>query len=108
MGRYASRMRLACVRTLPDEIMHVIFNQLELNDKINAGIVCRHWEQLLRAGSLAAEHWIVDYNDDVMASTQPFMIQRMDVSSQTASTCTSQTASRYTLKYVTLLILICV
>jgi hypothetical protein len=63
-GRNASRKHSSNIFDLPDDLMYVIFEKLEFMDKVSAGLVCKHWEQLLRANAPAARQWVVDYNVD--------------------------------------------
>jgi hypothetical protein len=62
MSRPASRKRILHVPLLPDELLHTIFSKLDFRDKVIAGQVCKHWDQLLKAGTVAARHWVVEYN----------------------------------------------
>jgi hypothetical protein len=68
MGECASAKRLKHLSDLPNDLMHVIFSKLEFLDKVTAGLVCKHWYHLLRAGTTAAKHWVVDYDVDNMVS----------------------------------------
>jgi hypothetical protein len=70
MGRYASRKRVRHCPVLPNDLMHNIFSKLDFKDKISAGLVCKQWDRLLKTGTAAARHWVVDYNvDPIVAST---------------------------------------
>jgi hypothetical protein len=42
--------------------MHIIFSKLDFKDKIKAGLACKQWDQLLKAGTPAARHWDIDYS----------------------------------------------
>jgi hypothetical protein len=53
---------------LPHDVMNIIFSKLEFRDKIKAGQVSRHWDQLLKTGPAAARHWVVDYDMDAILS----------------------------------------
>jgi hypothetical protein len=55
---------------LPDDVMHVVFLKLNFMDKVNTGIVCKQWDQLPRAGTAAARHWVFNYNVDSKAFTR--------------------------------------
>jgi hypothetical protein len=46
--------------------MHNIFSKLGFSDKISAGLVCNHWDRLLKTGTAASRHWVVDYNVDTI------------------------------------------
>lgn len=69
MGRSHSPKRLRYTAQLPQELWHIIFAKLDLKDKLNVGLVCKHWDQLLRAGTADAEHWRVEYNLDTIWSS---------------------------------------
>jgi hypothetical protein len=47
---------------LPHDVVHIIFSKLEFLDKIAAGLVCKRWDQLLKAGSTSGRHWFVMYD----------------------------------------------
>jgi hypothetical protein len=68
VGKNGSAKRIRHITTFPDDLMHVIFSKLEFLDKIKAGIVCKQWDQLLKAGTDNARHWVVDYNVDTLVS----------------------------------------
>jgi hypothetical protein len=72
MGRSGSPKRIRYVATVPDDLMHVIFSKLDFKDKINAGKVCKQWDQLLKSGTADARHWVVDYNIDSIVSSRAF------------------------------------
>jgi hypothetical protein len=72
VGSYGSAKRTHHIATFPDDLMHVIFSRLEFKDKINAGQVCKQWDQLLKAGTDDARHWIVDYDVDTLVSSTAF------------------------------------
>lgn len=57
MGRSGIPKRLRHTALLPQELMHLIFEKLEMKDILNAGLVCKEWDQLLRAGTADARHW---------------------------------------------------
>jgi hypothetical protein len=61
------------VTLFPDDLMHIIFSKLEeTEDKLNAGLVCKEWDQLLKAGIPAARHWDIYYTvKRTMPSTDP-------------------------------------
>jgi hypothetical protein len=61
MGRSGSSKRARHIAAFPDEIMDIVFSKLCFHDKIYAGLVCKQWDQLLKAGTAAARHWDVDY-----------------------------------------------
>jgi hypothetical protein len=64
MGRFVSRKRTPHTPTLPNDVLHIIFSSLEFIDKINSGLVCKQWEQVLREDTL----WVVEYNVDTLVS----------------------------------------
>jgi hypothetical protein len=69
MGRYASIKRIRLCPVLPDDLVRKIFSKLDFADKIHAGLVCKQWDRLLKTGTAAARHWVVDYNvDPIVAS----------------------------------------
>ncbi len=47
---------------LPDDLIHHIFSELGFKDKIRSGLVCKHWDKLLKAGSGGGRHWVVPYD----------------------------------------------
>jgi hypothetical protein len=61
MGAPGSAKRTRHIAVLPDELMHVIFSKLSFHNKIRAGLACKQWDQLLKAGTPAARHWNIDY-----------------------------------------------
>jgi hypothetical protein len=69
MGRPASRKRILLSEVLPDDLLHVIFSKLHFRDKVIAGHVCKHWDQLLKSGTAAARHWVVSYDLDAIIET---------------------------------------
>lgn len=69
MGKSGSPKRLRDTAILPHELMHVIFGKLHLKDKLSAGLVCKHWDQLLKAGTADARHFHVEYNLDTLYSS---------------------------------------
>jgi hypothetical protein len=73
MGRRRRGQRRAPRSTLdlPHDLMHIIFSNLDFDDKVNAGQVSKLWDQLLRANAPAARHWDVYYDLDAIASS-PF------------------------------------
>jgi hypothetical protein len=42
----------------------MILSNLEFEDKVRAGLVCKDWDQLLKARTVGAKHWDVEYNVD--------------------------------------------
>jgi hypothetical protein len=68
MGGSGSAKRMRHLENLPDDLMHVIFYRLDFRDKVSAGLVCKHWDQLLKIGSAAGRHWVVDYNVNRLVS----------------------------------------
>jgi hypothetical protein len=61
MGRSGSVKRARHIAALPDELMHIIFYELDFKSKICAGLACKQWDQLLKDGTAAARHWDIDY-----------------------------------------------
>ncbi len=57
------------VLDFPYDIMHIVFSKLRFMDKINAGMTCKQWEQLLKAGTANARHWDVRYDLDRVQSS---------------------------------------
>jgi hypothetical protein len=68
-GRSGSRKHIRHIANLPDDLMHIVFGMLEFRDKINASGVCKQWDQLLKAGTDNARHWVVNYNVDTIVSS---------------------------------------
>jgi hypothetical protein len=62
MQKLASSHRFPRVLDLPHDLTHNIFSKLGFNGKINSGLVCKQWDQLLKAGTDAFRHWVVDYD----------------------------------------------
>jgi hypothetical protein len=60
------------ILALPDDVVHAVFLKLNFMEKVNAGLVCKHWEHLLRACTVAARHWVVNYNVDSISSSKAF------------------------------------
>jgi hypothetical protein len=70
VGRCGSAKRIRHIAALPHDLMHVIFSKLKFRDKVNAGKVCKQWDQLLKAGTDNPRHWDVDYIvDSLVPST---------------------------------------
>jgi hypothetical protein len=65
MDIIASAGGKAHILELPYDVMHLIFTKLEFLDKINAGMTCKLWDQLLKASLGDARHWDVDYDVDL-------------------------------------------
>jgi hypothetical protein len=61
MDGFGSSKRARHIAAFPDELMHIIFSKVEFQDKKRAGLVCKQWDQLLKAGTAAARHWEIDY-----------------------------------------------
>jgi hypothetical protein len=58
------------VLVVPDDVMHMIFSDLDTRVKVNAGLVCKQWDQLLKVRPAAGRHWIIDFNiNSVVART---------------------------------------
>jgi hypothetical protein len=85
MGRYARQKRLMDIRVLPDDLMHIIFAKLDFRGKINAGIVCKLWDELLRTNTPAARQWVIDYNVDEIVLRSACMAKLGDAFSQQPS-----------------------
>jgi hypothetical protein len=61
MGTTGSAKRTRHIAVLPNELMHTIFSKLNFHNKIRAGLTCKQWDQLLKAGTPAARHWDIHY-----------------------------------------------
>jgi hypothetical protein len=61
MGKYGPLKRMLHIAAFPDELMHIIFSKLEFRDKVNAGLVCKEWDNLLKTCTGAARHWDIKY-----------------------------------------------
>jgi hypothetical protein len=70
-GESASPKRVPYFPLLPDDLMYVIFFKLDFRDKVNAGLVCKQWDQLLKAGTAPAKHWEVEYRVKESQSWNP-------------------------------------
>jgi hypothetical protein len=69
MGTFASAKRTRHVTSFPDDLVHTIFSKLKFEDKLNAGLACKEWNQLLKS-TPAARHWDIDYSvKRIVAST---------------------------------------
>lgn len=62
--RCPSPGRILNILGLPDDVMDITFSKLEFKDKICVGLVCKQWDELLKAGTGALRHWAVYYNLD--------------------------------------------
>jgi hypothetical protein len=70
MGSFGLQKRMRDMSLLPDDVLHIIFHKLEFQEKINCGLVCKQWGTLLKSGTAAARHWVVDYNvNTILAKT---------------------------------------
>jgi hypothetical protein len=78
MGRSNSPKRTSYILVLPLDLLHIILSKLNFRDKVNAGLVCKQWEELLTASTPAARHWIVDYNIDRVVNSPAFTTANMD------------------------------
>jgi hypothetical protein len=68
MGKRPSPPPKSIVPLLPDDILHNVFSTLKFRDKINVGMVCKEWDQLLQAGTSGARHWVIEYDMDNVSS----------------------------------------
>jgi hypothetical protein len=68
MDRRGPPKRMRNLVSVPDDVLHVIFALLEFRDKISAGLVCKQWDHLLKAGSAAGRHWVVVYDVERLVS----------------------------------------
>jgi hypothetical protein len=75
MGGYGSSKRARYSAVLHDDVLHVIFCKLGFRDKINAGLVCKDWDKLLKAGTSTSRHWDVSYNFDKIVSSNAWAIR---------------------------------
>jgi hypothetical protein len=87
VGRSWSAKRIHHIETFPDDLMHVIFAKLEFRDKVNASQVCKQWDELLKAGTANARHWVVDYNVDTIVSSKAFEATKGTHPAEQLSTC---------------------
>jgi hypothetical protein len=78
MGRSPSPNRTSFILALPLDLLHIILSKLNFRDKVNAGLVCKQWEELLTASTPAARHWVVDYNVDRVVNSPAFTTANMD------------------------------
>jgi hypothetical protein len=62
MDKGGAPKRLRCTASLPDDIMYFIFSKLNFMEKINAGMACKRWDGLLKDGTAASRHWVVQYD----------------------------------------------
>ncbi len=58
----APRKRKLHIAAFPEELLHIIFSKLDLKDKLNAGLVCKEWDKLLKSCTGAARHWDIKYS----------------------------------------------
>jgi hypothetical protein len=65
MSISAPRKRTKCVLVLPDDLMQMIFSNLDTKEKVVAEVVCKQWHQLLKAGG---RHWDIDFDVDEVVS----------------------------------------
>lgn len=68
MCRSAAPVRIINILDLPNDAAHIILSKLEFRDKVSAGLVCKHWDELLKAKTGAFRHWVVNYNLDTCVS----------------------------------------
>jgi hypothetical protein len=72
MGDHALWKRRSYNIILPNDVLRIIFADLSFMDKINSGLVCKQWDQVLRGGTPDARHWVVDFNvDRAVRNTAP-------------------------------------
>jgi hypothetical protein len=64
MVKYASMKRSSYDILLPDEVLRIIFADLGILYKVNVGLLCMQWDEVLRAGTPDTRHWVVDCNVD--------------------------------------------
>jgi hypothetical protein len=81
------------IAVLPQDLLQEVLCKLEFRDKINAGQVCKQWDQLLRTGTPATRHWVVDYNIDTIVSSRAY--------TTTAEGLVAQRFTTYIERYVT-------
>jgi hypothetical protein len=58
------RTRPLQLQDVPEDVLEMILLKLDFSNKIIAGKVCSKWDQLLKVGTAATRHWVVDYNVD--------------------------------------------
>jgi hypothetical protein len=72
MGTSNTPAHLGHMSVLPDDLLRIILWKLCLSEKITAGLVCKHWDQVLKSGTAASRHWVLDYNIDIILSSTHF------------------------------------
>jgi hypothetical protein len=72
MCKFDPRESTLSILLLPDDVVHLVFLKLNFKDKINAGLVCKQWDHLLRAGTAAARHWVINYSVDRIITSKAF------------------------------------
>jgi hypothetical protein len=73
MDKSGPPKRLRHLSSLPSDLFYIIFSKLECIDKINAGMVCKQWDQLLRSGTPSSTHWVVNYNVGNLVSNLQYL-----------------------------------
>lgn len=56
---------------MPQDLQYRIISKLPFKSKLNAGLVCKHWDLLLRAGTPTERHWVVELNVNALVSRFP-------------------------------------
>jgi hypothetical protein len=59
---------------LPSDILLDTLLEIQFKDKINAGKVCKRWNELLRTSPPAPLHWEVDYNVSAILLRRAYMV----------------------------------
>jgi hypothetical protein len=69
MSRFVARKRTSYILVLPDDLMHIIFSNLDMKEKVTAGMVCKHWDRVLRSSTPAGRHWVIDFKVNQVVCT---------------------------------------
>jgi hypothetical protein len=72
MARRARRQRTQSLPELPHDVLLTIFPNLDFQQKITAGLVCKHWNEVLKTSTPSPRLWEVEYDVDAILSRLAF------------------------------------
>lgn len=78
------------ISVLPDDILHLIFSNLDFGDKVTAGLVCTRWDKVLRGKLSGKPHWDVWYNLDSICSAPTILYSPKQTAVEQALTWNSR------------------
>jgi hypothetical protein len=68
MHTFISPQHFLHILDLPHDVVHMVFSNLDFTRKVTSGLVCKQWDQLLKDGTGASRHWVVDFDVNAIVS----------------------------------------